>query len=61
MTRYYLSRVLTILFAFLALRASLYTAVDGAPLLMLPLWLALSFAAYCAAPSLPELEPEVAE
>ena len=59
MTRYYLSRVLTIVFAFLALRASLYAAVDGGPLLMLPVWIALAMAAYFAAPALPE--PEVTE
>ena len=58
MARYYLSRVLTILFAFLALRASLYAAVDSGPLLMLPVWIALALAAYFAAPALPELETE---
>lgn len=36
MARYYLSRVLTIVLAFMALRASLYAAVDSGPLLMLP-------------------------
>lgn len=58
MARYYLSRVLTILFAFLALRASLYAAVDSGPLLMLPVWIALAMAAYFAAPALTEPEPE---
>lgn len=61
MARYYLSRVLTIVLAFMALRASLYAAVDSGPLLMLPVWIALALAAYLAAPALPELEPEVAE
>lgn len=61
MARYYASRVLTILFAFLALRASLYAAVNAGPLLMLPVWIALAMAAYFTAPSLPELDLEVAE
>ena len=58
MPRYYASRVLTIVFAFLALRASLYAAVDAGPLLMLPVWIALAMVSYFAAPALPELEPE---
>lgn len=58
MIRYYLSRVLTIVLTFMALRASLYAAVASGPLLMLPVWIALALAAYFAAPALPELEPE---